>query len=124
MTGFKCVVKKTIGVMVVLWLIGTLVLWLGGMNDHLIGFQIGSVIGLVYCLSLAMRLARVCDMEEKAAVRTMQLNTMMRVSLTFLTLLLASKISFGAFQGCVIAIAVLFVGRLAMLIYAGRAPQA
>lgn len=120
MNGFNQVVKKTIRFMVILWLIGSLALWLGGMTDRLIGFQIGSIVGVIFCLSLVFRLKTITEQDEKSAVRDMQINTMSRVGLTFLALLLSSKISFEAFYGCVIAIVIMFLGRFVAIYYESR----
>lgn len=120
MTEFDRVVKKTIRFMAVVWLVGSLVLWLGGMTDRLIGFQIGALVGVVYGISLVLRLRRICVQDAKQAVREMQINTMARVILTFLALLLTAKLSFAALQGAIIAIGVMFVGRLFVVISESR----
>lgn len=120
MEPFKRAVKRTVMGMLLIWCLGSLILWSGDQIGWLIGFQIGSLVGLIDGCTLVLRLMRAVDMEEKAAIRVMQANTMMRVALIFLALVLAVKLSADAFGGCVLGIGCMYIGKLTVLICENR----
>lgn len=114
------VMIRTIAMMVFLWLIGSVYFFMVDMTDMLVGFQIGSVCTLIYCASLLFHLVRITRLSEKGAVREMQMNAIARVMMVTLFLLLAAKISQGAFWGCVIGIGCMYIGQMAFLFHATR----